>query len=112
MTTYPDVTVVCGPIERDAEDRMAVTNPTLVLEVLSESTEEHDRGDKFEHYKSVRSLLQYVLLSHRERSAEVWTRDGNSWKRTIALESDVAQLVIGAKLDVAEIYAAAAEPSA
>jgi Uma2 family endonuclease len=112
LTTYPDVTVVRGPMERDAEDRLAVTNPTLVLEVLSESTEEYDRGDKFEHYKSLRSLQQYVLLSHRERSAEVWTRDGNSWKRTIALESDVAQLVMGTKLDVGEIYAAASEPSA
>jgi Uma2 family endonuclease len=112
LTTYPDVTVICGPMERDAEDRLAVTNPILILEVLSESTEEYDRGDKFEHYKSLPSLRQYVLLSHRQRSAEVWTRDGNSWQRAIAHEGEETQLVMGANLDVGEIYAAAAEPSA
>ena len=73
LATYPDVTVICGPTERDETDLQAVTNPALIIEVLSRSTEEYDAGDKFEHYKTLPSLRQYVLVSHRERSLEVWT---------------------------------------
>ncbi|WP_437756140.1 Uma2 family endonuclease [Sorangium sp. So ce1389] len=115
LATYPDVTVVCGPLERDAEDGQAVTNPTLIVEVLSRSTEEYDRGDKFEHYKNLTSLRQYVLVSHRERSVEVWTRgvDGVFTSSIVAREGDIALLVsIGAQLDVRELYEAAAEPGA
>jgi Uma2 family endonuclease len=70
LATYPDVTVVCGPAGRDRQDEQAVTNPTAIVEVLSRSTEDYDRADKFEHYKSLRSLQQYILVSHRERSLE------------------------------------------
>ena len=48
-----------------------MTNPTLIVEVLSKSTEEYDRGDKFEHYKRIPSLQQYVLVSCRDREIEV-----------------------------------------
>ncbi|WP_437507153.1 Uma2 family endonuclease [Sorangium sp. So ce1099] len=114
LATYPDVTVVCGPLERDAEDGQAVTNPTLIVEVLSRSTEEYDRGDKFDHYKNLTSLRQYVLVSHRERSVEIWTRGVDGvFSPSIAREGDVAVLVsIGAQLDVRELYEAAAEPGA
>jgi Uma2 family endonuclease len=110
LATYPDVTVVCGPTERHAEDPQAVTNPDVIIEVLSRSTEEYDRGDKFEHYKSLPSLRQYVLISHRDQSVEVWTRD-DEWKSATIREGDSAELVIGARLDVRELFEAAAEPS-
>jgi Uma2 family endonuclease len=114
LTTYPDITVVCGPREIDVTDPLAVTNPTLVVEVLSRSTEKYDRGEKFEHYKTLASLRQYVLVSQRERSVEVWTRDaGDGWTSIVAGEGDVADLAsIGAQLDVRELYDAAAQPSA
>jgi Uma2 family endonuclease len=113
LATYPDVTVICGPSERDQVDPQAVTNPTLIIEVLSRSTEEYDAGDKFEHYKTLRSLRQYVLVSHRERSVEVWTRGEDAgWRRAIAREGEIADLVIDARLGVRELYEAAAEPSA
>ena len=112
LATYPDVTVVCGPSVRHEADPQAVTNPTLILEVLSRSTEEYDAGDKFEHYKTLPSLRQYVLISHRARSVEVWTRgDRDGWHQALVPEGEVAELVIGARLDVGELYAAAAEPS-
>ena len=79
LATYPDVTVVCGARERDSVDGHAVTNPTLIVEVLSPSTESYDRGDKFEHYKCLPSLREYVLVSHRERRVEVWTRGDGGW---------------------------------
>ncbi len=113
LTTYPDVTVVCGPRERDVKDPLAVTNPTLIVEVLSRSTEAYDRGEKFEHYKGLSSLRQYVLVSCLEHSVEVWTRDAaDGWTSIVAREGDVADLTsVGARLDVRELYAAAAEPT-
>ena len=53
LATYPDVTVICGPVELDPDDPRQHTalNPALLVEVLSSSTEEYDRGEKFEHYK-------------------------------------------------------------
>jgi len=112
LLTYPDVTVVCGPREVDAEDPLAVTNPTLIVEVLSTSTEEYDRGDKFEHYKGMPSLRQYVLVSHREPIVEVWTRaEDGSWSGRVCKDGDVADLAcVGARLDVRELHQAAKEP--
>ena len=114
LATYPDVTVVCGPRELDREDAHAVTNPSLIVEVLSRSTEEYDRGDKFEHYKSIPSLQQYVLVSTREHHVDTWTRGhDDAWILAGAREGDVAALTaIGARLDVRELYDAAAEPPA
>jgi Uma2 family endonuclease len=113
LATYPDVTVICGPSERDEADPQSVTNPTLIIEVLSRSTEEYDAGDKFEHYKTLPSLRQYVLVSHRERSVEVWTRDEEAgWQLATVGEGEIAGLSIDARLDVHELYEAAAEPSA
>lgn len=113
LTTYPDVTVVCGRRELSPEDPHAVTNPTLIVEVLSKSTEDYDRGDKFEHYQRLESLRQYVLVSHRERAVEVFTRGADgAWSARVAREGEVAELdAIGARLDVRELYDAAAEPA-
>ena len=114
LLTYPDVTIVCGPVERDLEDSLSAVNPALLVEVLSESTERYDRGAKFEHYKKLPSLQQYVLVSHRERCVEVWTRGaGDTWACQVAREGDVAELAsVAARIDVRELYDAAAEPSA
>jgi Uma2 family endonuclease len=111
LATYPDVAVICGPTERDETDHQAVTNPALIIEVLSRSTEEYDAGDKFEHYKTLPSLRQYVLV-HRERSLEVWTLGEDGWQQTILREGQTAELLIGARLDVRELYESAGEPSA
>ena len=74
LAAYPEVTVVCGPLERDPESRSTVVNPTLVAEVLSDGTEDYDRGEKLEHYKRIPSLRECVLVSHREPRVEVWHR--------------------------------------
>jgi Uma2 family endonuclease len=112
LATYPDVTVICGPSERDPSDENAVTNPTLLVEVLSRSTEDYDRGDKFEHYKRIPTLQQYVLISHREREVEVWSRTPeNDWTRVVAqAHGHVALASIGAELGIDDLYDAAAEP--
>jgi Uma2 family endonuclease len=106
LSTYPDVTVICGPTERYLKDNNSIVNPTLILEVLSSSTEEYDRGDKFEHYKSISALQQYVLVSQKERVVEVWTREeGNLWTSAAYREGEIATLSsINAQLDVRELY--------
>lgn len=111
LATYPDVTVVCGPYERDPSDKNSVNNPTLIVEVLSPSTEEYDRGDKFEHYKRIAALRQYVLVSHRERQIEVWSRaESGGWTQAIARGGGRVVLEsIGAELAVDDVYDAATE---
>ncbi|MGH2347687.1 MAG: Uma2 family endonuclease, partial [Chloroflexota bacterium] len=70
---YPDVVVTCDP--RDyAPNRVWVDCPTLVVEVLSKSTERHDRGDKFEGYKRISTLREYMLVEYKRRGVEVWRR--------------------------------------
>lgn len=77
--TYPDLQIVCGALVRDDEDRDAVVNPVVIVEVLSDSTAESDRGDKFADYRRLRSLREYVLVSQRARRIDVYRRDGRRW---------------------------------
>jgi Uma2 family endonuclease len=77
--TYPDLHIVCGSLERDADDEQAVVNPVVIVEVLSDSTSEGDRGDKFADYRRLRSLREYVLVSQREHRVDVYRRDGRRW---------------------------------
>jgi Uma2 family endonuclease len=80
LDTYPDASVVCGSDERDREDPLAIVNPTLLLEVLSPSTEEYDRGEKLEHYKRIPALREVVFVAHDERTIEVVRREADgSW---------------------------------
>jgi Uma2 family endonuclease len=109
LATYPDVTIVCGPRELDPEDANTVVNPTLLVEVLSPSTAEYDRGGKFENYKLIPSLRHYVLVSSDERRLEVWSRGtSDEWTLRRSLAGGVAELpAIGARLSVDELYDAA-----
>jgi Uma2 family endonuclease len=105
--SYPDLSVVCGRMERDPEDKNAITNPTVIVEVLSDSTERHDRGPKFAHYRRLPSLREYVLVSQYEPRIEVFRRgeDGH-WTLFEAEAGGRVQLTsIGCELVVDEIYA-------
>ncbi len=77
--TYPDLNVVCGAVERDPDDELSVVNPTVIVEVLSESSAESDRGDKFAAYRRLKSLREYVPVSQVERRVDVYRRDGRRW---------------------------------
>jgi Uma2 family endonuclease len=77
---YPDVMVVCGPRTFLDESRDVLTNPTVIIEVLSDSTEAWDRGDKFAAYRTLPSLRAFLLLSQRAMQAELFVRaDDDSW---------------------------------
>jgi Uma2 family endonuclease len=79
---YPDASIVCGPLEYDPNDpkRHVVTNPRVIIEVLSPTTEGYDRGDKFRHYRNIPSLAEYVLISQDAPLIETFFRQGDgSW---------------------------------
>lgn len=77
---YPDVSVVCGRLSLREGSTDTVTNPSLIIEVLSPGTETFDRGDKFAGYRSVETLRHYVMVSSQEVMVEHYTRQGDgSW---------------------------------
>ncbi len=65
LATFPDVSVVCGPVQTSPDDAHALTNPTMLVEVTSRSTEDYDRGDKLSHYKQLASVQAVLFVSHR-----------------------------------------------
>jgi Uma2 family endonuclease len=107
LSTYPDVTVVCSHLETDPEDPRGhtVVNPTLLVEVLSPSTEDYDRGEKLAHYKRIASLREVVLVAQDERRIVLWRREGERWTLETAHGDQVARLPgVGCSLPLAEIY--------
>lgn len=110
LATYPDVTVISGPTEHDPDSATHVVNPRVVFEVLSDGTEEYDRGEKLEHYKNAPSLMAVVLLSHRERRIDIWSRGAIAWDVTTFGSGQLATIVsLNCRLDVDAIYDAASE---
>jgi len=79
MYTYPDIVSLCG--EPDLEDTHLDTllNPSVIIEVLSDSTEAYDRGEKFAHYRRIDSLREYVLVSQNKIRIEYYRRDADRW---------------------------------
>jgi Uma2 family endonuclease len=106
LATYPDVTVVCGKLEVDPEDRKGHTavNPRLVIEVLSPSTEDYDRGEKLDQYKRVESLQEVVLISHDERCVEIVRRSGDGWVRSEHRDGAPRLVAVACVLPVDEVY--------
>jgi Uma2 family endonuclease len=105
LATYPDVTVVCGDLEHDPENPATITNPTLVVEVLSPSTESYDRGEKLEHYRQIPSLRECVLVAHDRWRIEAWRRDaGGSWSQSIAEAGALDLTSVGCRLEVEALY--------
>jgi Uma2 family endonuclease len=114
LATYPDASVVCGRTERDPDKKTNVTNPRVIVEVTSDSTEDYDHGEKLTHYKQIPSLEAIVIVSHREARVDVWSRPADSphWSRTSAATGGSAAVpALGCLLDVDAIWRAAAEPA-
>ncbi|MYC77005.1 Uma2 family endonuclease [Candidatus Poribacteria bacterium] len=103
---YPDVVVVCG--EPIPEDNVFDTllNPTLIVEVLSPSTEVYDRGEKFEHYQQIASLKDYILISQDKVHVEHYCRQGSKWMRSEfrELEDILSLLSIHCELRLQDVY--------
>jgi Uma2 family endonuclease len=105
--TYPDASMVCGPIEGDPEDPsgQTITNPILIIEVLSPSTEQEDRGSKWQHYQLIPTLEEYVLVSQSSPRIEHYRRlPSGGWEYHDTTDGTV-QLAAGSTLELARLYA-------
>lgn len=107
LYTYPDVVVVCGEPRLEDEHRDTLLNPTLIVEVLSPATEAYDRGQKFELYRTIDSLAEYVLVAQDKPRVEHYLRqDGNRWLLTAVsgLDARVSLSSIRCELALSEVY--------
>jgi len=108
LGTYADVTVICGAVELDPEDpkKHTATNPRVLVEVLSPSTEEYDRGKKLEHYKTIPSVEAVVLVAHDERAIEIVHRGpGGLWSHTkVSTRGSARVPAIDVDLALDEVY--------
>src|SRR5690606_34141324 len=103
---YADVVVVCGPEQLAEIDANAIINPTVIVEVLSPSTEASDRGEKWRHYQRIPSLREYVLVSPGEPYIEVFRREGDEWVlRTATAGQMLESPSQGVQVPVDAIYA-------
>ena len=104
LYTYPDVALVCGRPERDPRDRLAMTNPYVIVEVLSPSTAAYDRGPKFGHYRRIPSLKHYVLVDPDARTVEVFTRNPDATWTVEYAEKDGTFGLLGQRLPAGPLW--------
>ena len=102
------MSVISGTLEVDPDDKNAATNPVVLVEVLSDSSEAYDRGQKFGRYRQIPSLAEYVLVSQHSPKIEVF-RKNEAGKWVLAEEASAGELApllsIGCALSVDEVYA-------
>ena len=104
---YPDAMIICGDIEISDDDNEAVTNPILIVEVLSKSTESYDRGDKFYKYRQLSSFKEYILIDQEKPVVETfYKRENNIWEisRTTGLENTVEIKSVGIQIKMSDLY--------
>ena len=103
---YPDVVVVCGEPRAEDDTFDTLLNPTLIVEILSPSTETYDKGEKFEHYQQIASLKDYILISQDKVHVEHYCRRASRWLQTEFAElEDVLPLrSIDCELPLQDVY--------
>lgn len=105
LVTYSDLTVVCGEWQRDPQDPNTVINPSLLVEVLSDSTASYDRGEKLAQYQRIDSLQEILLVAHDARRLELWRREAERWTLLVAHTGERLVLeAVAATLDVDDVY--------
>jgi Uma2 family endonuclease len=79
LYTYPDIIALCGKPELEDAHCDTLLNPSVIIEVLSDSSEAYDRGEKFAHYRRLDSLSEYILISQKKIGVEHYRRDADEW---------------------------------
>jgi len=109
LFTYPDLMVICGKIETLDKEEDTVLNANIIIEILSKSTANYDRAEKFELYRQIPAFQEYVLIDSRRIKAEVWQRNENGiWMlaQELAAISDLLEIqTIQWKLSLQDVYA-------
>lgn len=83
LYTYPDFSIICGMPETIDKEKDTIVKPSAIIEILSKSTKEYDRGTKFHLYRSIKTLQEYILIDSTSVSVEIYRRHSdNSWKLT------------------------------
>lgn len=106
---YADAVVVCGKLETEPNAPDVLLNPGVIVEVLSSSTEAHDRGIKWAAYQRLASLTDYLMLAQAQVHIEHYRREADGWHYQVLGAGDVIVLANGAKVNVDAIYAGAFE---
>ncbi len=107
LYTYPDIMVICGKLEFVERRNDTVTNPLLIVEVLSESTREYDRGQKFLFYQQIPSLRDFVLVESESPHVEYYQRaEGDKWTVEIldGLDATVKLESLACEIPARQIY--------
>ena len=107
LLTYPDVSVVCGTQRFLDDEHDTLLNPTLLVEVISESTEAYDRGKKFENYRQITSCREILLVSQREARIEQYIRQTAEWtlKEAVGIQAQLELPSLGIVLPLGEDFA-------
>ena len=109
LYTYPDVVVVCGPNQYSAQNSNTITNPSVVIEVVSQGSGSYDRGDKFRLYRDIESLQEYILVNSLNVGVEIYRRtEDNHWllaQDAYKLTDSVTIQSIDATLLLLDLYA-------
>jgi len=103
---YPDVMVVCGGMERASKDSNSIINPSVIIEVLSKSTESYDRGDKFFAYRKINSLKEYILINQHKAEVDIYKRESDLWKisRIEGLDKQLEIPSLGLNIALKDVY--------
>jgi Uma2 family endonuclease len=107
LYTYPDATIVCGELEFDDDQRDTLLNPTVIAEVLSDSTEKYDRGKKSNHYRQITSLKELILIAQDRPHAERFTRQPNGdwlFHEQKEMTADFELKSLGISVAMSELY--------
>lgn len=107
LYTYPDALVVCGKPEFEDEESDTLLNPTLVIEVLSKSSESYDRGEKFRNYRTIPALQEVLLIAQNERRVEQYVRQTDEQWLLTEITDGAGKIVLPAidcTLSIADLY--------
>ena len=107
LATFPDCSVICGPLlQHEPSPKATALNPTVLVEVTSDSSEDYDRGAKLEYYRTIPTLREYIIVSHRERRIVVETRGNDgAWTTRAATKGERIEVSsLDAELIVDDIY--------
>ena len=107
INTFPDISVICEPNQYYLGKKDVVLNPILVVEVLSPSTEGYDRGAKFDHYQTIETLTDYLLVEQDQAKVMLYTRRADYWEMRVVtgLNGSVFLPLIDVTLSLADVYA-------
>ncbi|WP_310560785.1 Uma2 family endonuclease [Flavobacterium sp.] len=107
LYTYPDISIVCGEIETTDDKFDTITNPSVIIEILSPSTRNYDKGEKFTLYREIDSLQEYILIDSERIMVEKFIRNSdNSWQLTEykTMEQSFTIATVSLEMQLQDIY--------